>query len=369
MRSRLLAPLLSLLLGVVPSVALGQDSPRSDEAPPIDAGLLRTASLDLLGRPPLQVERERWLGASFSDYLTEVLGGEAFWRSWCEEQLYYFLLIDNFRPADEAVDALVEGLGSGTYSARDALFRTVGSSAFDRRNPGPDTFVSVVMEQLLGRTVQKNPGELEIGKALYDGRPGRFLGETGESQSDVLRIAIQHKDFYRALLSREYERLLHAEPQRRALLGWARRLERNPHAFPALLREWLLSTDYRERLARPRPLSNRTFVRALFVDLAERLPDAAEARRMRNALDGLSDPGPLRSVLARLLLDSGSTTVPAREAIEDPTAWIQELFSRLLGREPSSEELVAFLEVFHDPASRPTTLVYAVVSDPGYQQY
>ncbi len=90
---------------------------------------------------------------------------------------------------------------------------------------------------------------------------------------------------------------------------------------------------------------------------------------MRDALDGLSDPGPLRSILARLLLDSGTAALPARAEIEDPTAWIAELFERLLGRTASAEELRTFVTAFHDPACRPSTVVYALISHPEYHRY
>jgi hypothetical protein len=146
-------------------------------------------------------------------------------------------------------------------------------------------------------------------------------------------------------------------------------LESDPLAFPALVREWMLSADYDRRLGEKTLQPNRLYVRAMYVDLMDRLPEPDEERRMRNALDGLSDPGPLRAVLARLLLDSGRTTVPERGEIRDPTAWIGGLFTRLLGRDASADELKTFVSAFHDPACRPVTVVYAIVSHPEYHTY
>ena len=115
------------------------------------------------------------------------------------------------------------------------------------------------------------------------------------------------------------------------------------------------------------PQPNRIFIRALFVDILGRLPDDDETRRVSNALDGLADSGPLRSLVARLMIDSGKTPIPDKASIEDPAAWINELFERLLGRHPEAGERAVFLEAFEDPACRPTTVVYAIVSHPEYQ--
>ena len=123
----------------------------------LDSGRLRAIFFDLFGRPPLRAERGRWLGRGAGELLDESLGSVAFWENWLEEQLYYFLLIDNFRPASEKVRAVPTDLAHGRIGVRDALHRIVISASFDRRNPGPDTFVTVVMEQLLGSTVQKRP--------------------------------------------------------------------------------------------------------------------------------------------------------------------------------------------------------------------
>lgn len=341
-------------------------------APPayqLDARLLRAAFLDLLGRPPFADERERWSGRGLAELLDEVLGGEAYWDAWVREQLDYFLLIDNFRPETERVVALPSELADGRIDVRDALHRIVLSSSFDQRNPGADTFVTVVMEQLLGIVVQADPRELAIGKALYDGSPGTFLGKRGESQADVVRIAIEDERCTRLVLAREHERLLRATPDRRALVELARDLDRGSTTLPAIVRAWMLSPAWLERLERPRPQPNRMFVRSLHVDLLDRLPDEDEARRMRGALDGLSDPKPLRSVLARLLLDSGRAPLPEKSAITDPTRWIGRLFEHFLGRAATREELREFVRTFEEPDCRPWTVVYALVSCPEYHSY
>jgi hypothetical protein len=370
----LVLSLFSASAAAAPPRAQGDDAPdqeRTQAAPsrPLDAAALRAVHMDLLGRPPYAAERAEWLGKDRAALVGAVLGAEEFWERWTEEQLYYFLLIDNFRPHSDRVLALPADLQARRIGVREAIHRIALSASFDQRNPGPDTFVTVVMEQLLGITVQKEPRELEIGKRLYDGKDGLFLGRKGSSQADVVRIAIEDRGFLTELLRREHRRLLRVEPAGRDLAAWTKRLGEEPLAFAPLVREWLLSADYDRRLGEKIQQPNRLYVRAMVVDLMDRLPEPDEQRRMRNALDGLSDPGPLRAVLARLLLDSGTTAVPRKDTIENPTEWVGGLFQRLLGRPAEAGELKTFVTAFHDPVCRPETVVYALVYHPEYSTY
>ena len=79
-------------------------------------GLLRKLFQDTLGSPPITQERSAWLGKEASELVHSFVGKEEFWRNSLEEQLYYFLLVDNFRPTAESIQALSdqlsrEGLG------------------------------------------------------------------------------------------------------------------------------------------------------------------------------------------------------------------------------------------------------------------
>lgn len=358
------------------------DDPRTDDelrtgAPPqhpLQGRLLRAAFQDLFGRPPLAEERERWGGRGVRELLDAIEAVDspeavAFWNHWFEEQLYYFFLIDNFRPASERVLAAPADLAAGRIGVQDAIHRIALCSAFNGRNPGADTFVTVVMEQLLGITVREDRRELEVGKVLYDGGNGTFLDQRGNSQADVVRIAIEDRRFLRRLVEREYRRIVRGDPSGREISGWARELDKGPLGYLALVREWMLGPAYAARLEAPVVQPNRLFVQSLHVDLLDRVPDVDEARRLREALDGLSDPGPLRAILARLVIDSGEAAIPSKDSINDPTRWVAGLFERWLAREARPEELKAFVTAFHDPASRPETLVYAIVSSPEYHRY
>lgn len=341
---------------------------RRHSAPLLDARRLRAAFFDLDGRPPLAAERELWLGKPLAELLEARLGTEPFWNAWLEEQLYYFLLINNFRPQSERVLELPARLAAGTLDAKDALWRVALSASFDQRNPGADTFVTVVMEQLAGMVVQKNTRELEIGKAAYDGRPGLFLGVQVQSQSDIVAAVIDDSRFAEHFVLREHERLLRAEPDKKAARDWVRRFRKEPSELVAIFGEWFASPAWEERLVNKRPLSNRAWVKALYVDLYDRQPEEEEGRRLRDALDGLSDPRPLRSLLTRLMIDSGDAPLPAEADLEDESGWVRGLFLRLLGREASAEEARTFVHTLRSDDCGPATLVLALMTSAAYQE-
>ena len=335
----------------------------------LDHHMLRTVCLDLLGRPPLPEERAEWLDKDLRDFLKQTTSGLEFWEHWLEEQLYFFLLIDNFRPENEGVKAVPEKLFEGRLNPREAVHRIVLSPSFELRNPGADTFVTVVMEQLAGMRVQKRIRDLEIGKALYDGKPGTFLKHHGDSQADVVKICVESKDFAREFISREYERMVHRAGPKKPLSSWSRSFHKDPAEYRDLVRTWMTSEEYMRRLEEQHPLSNRAFVNALHVDLLGRMPTRAEAEPMREALDGLGDSAPLRSILARLLLDSGRVRVPSKGELSSRRDWAASLFPRFFGREASVTELDAICEALDEPSCQPSTILYALLSHPEYHRF
>ncbi len=335
----------------------------------LDHGMLRSVYFDFLGRPPFQAEIEKWLGKGLRELLEELLGSREHWTAWYEQQLFHFFLIDNFTPKSERVLGLPEALTAGRANVREAIHQICLSSSFELRNPGADTFVTVVLEQLTGMKVQSNVRELEIGKKVYDGGEGLFLGRLGKTQADIVRIAIESKEFCREFIGREYRRIVRAEPSRKMLAKASRAFGKKPKDYTRLLREWALSEEYAQRLQQRVGIPNRLFVKTLFVDLLDRVPTASEEEPLREALDGLSDSGPLRSIVARLLLDSDLVKLPKRSEIEDRGGWIRDLFLRLMGRPCTESEFQAFNEAFADSACRTETVVYAIISHPDYQSY
>jgi hypothetical protein len=137
----------------------------------------------------------------------------------------------------------------------------------------------------------------------------------------------------------------------------------------------------------PRPRSNSQYVRAIYADLIGRTPEVydlvllnggVEAGRFSldeqaivlQALDDVGDPTPMRALLATALVDSSEADVPEKGDVDDAAGFITEQFNKLLGREPNSYELQAFVDEWKsDSKVNPRTIIRALVGSREYQSY
>jgi hypothetical protein len=342
-----------------------------DPAAKASRALVRRCCLDVLQRTPSDAEMRVYLGAPVDAIVPRLLGSQEAMEVWLEEELYYFLLIDNFRPQTPALTALPARLRGGEVGALEAIGEIVRSTSFSLRNPGNDTFVTVVMEQCLGVPVQEQrwARELAAGKKMYDGQRARFLGESGSSQADLVRIALAHELAARHLLDRHHRRLFGAPlPGRETGAALVARMQSERGGFFALLGEWLASADYAAALAQLKLRSDRQFIRSLYMDLLERTPSYEEMRNMRNALLSMADSRPLRAVLAKVILDSRQARLPALEqgAAAD---FVARCFERYLGRAPAQSEATEFTTALQQDGATPALVVRALVGSPEYQHY
>ncbi len=291
------------------------------------------------------------------------------WEAWLDRELYFYLLIDRFRPVSDRVKELPARLASGEATVLDATREIVVSAEFNARNPGNDTFVTVVLEQLAGVVVQKDPGSLSAGKQMYDGKPARLFGELGRNQSDIVRIVLGRKEFAERFVERQYRQVFGKAPAKEDVARDAARFLEAPGSFRGILREWILSDAYRARTAVPRPKGDQVFIRTLFTDVLGREPTFDEFRNSRNAFTALSDPAPIRNVIAQLLLESSGAVVPPKAEIAKPAEWVAGEFRRLLGREPKPAETDAFVATLGEYGCEPRTILLAIVTSPEYQYY
>ena len=173
-----------------------------------DAVYLRRLHHDVVNRPPSPAELGALQGMPLDRVSKQVWRRREAMEEWLEEELYFYLLIDRFRPRTPAIEDLPDRLARGRASARDATAEILLSTGFSLRNPGNDTFVTVVLEQCLGMKVQERKGaaELEAGKQMYDGRTAKLCGQEGSSQSDIVRIALGQDAFRARLLDRHHQR-------------------------------------------------------------------------------------------------------------------------------------------------------------------
>lgn len=362
--------------------ATSVDAPRLDEMVLVRADIASGAAgvsdakrketralyFDLVGRPPLAVEQMMAVGLEQDALAKRLVGSLEFYETWYEDELFFYLLIDNFRPRTPQMQALPARLANGTLDVRSATQEIVISQAFNLRNPGNDTFVSVVLEQLLGIVVQDEPKLLEAGKKMYDGYVATVFGQQGRSQSDFVRIVLEQPAFSRVLLARAYERLTRVAPLKAELDAWAKRFDADPRAFVEIVRAWTASGAYAQASKAARAKTDHMFIRSVFVDLLGRKPTFEEFRNFRTALQALADSRPLRAVLARVMVDSGQVALPAKSGL-DVSAFVAEQFMRYLGRRPDAQEADTFAKVLSDPQAEPKLVLLALLSSQEYQSY
>lgn len=338
-----------------------------------DLAFVRRVCHDTLQRGPRPREVRSLVGMPSDRVVRHLLERPEAYEQWVEEELYFHLLIDRFRPRTRAIEELPARLRNGDADVRRATAEILLSTSFSLRNPGNDTFVTVVLEQCLGMPVQdrRNVRTLEAGKELYDGKATRFLGREGRTQADVVRFAIEDERFARRLLDRHRRRLLgegldamdRAEGD--ALVA---EVHENPSRFFDVLARWMAGDAYRSAVATRRPRSDRQFVRALFVDVFDREPNYEELRNVRNALQSMADAAPLRAVLVKLALGSTEAVIP--EPVPGQEAkFVRSCFERYLGRSPTQEEEARCRGVLAEPGTSPKTLVRALLSSPEYGFY
>jgi hypothetical protein len=134
-----------------------------------------------------------------------------------------------------------------------------------------------------------------------------------------------------------------------------------------------------------RSKTSSQFVRGIYADILGRAPERYdfvvtldgqpgftlpidEESFLVNTLDGMGDPGPLRALIVKGMVESGEVQLPAKSAVADPDAFITDQFRRLLGREPNAYELSAFATQWRsDTAVGPKAIVRAIAGSREYQ--
>ncbi|MGE0142066.1 MAG: hypothetical protein AB7I19_02530 [Planctomycetota bacterium] len=338
-----------------------------------DLTYLRRLAFDALQRPPSRSEIQALLGMPVDRVSRQVWRRQEALEQWLEEELYFHLLIDRFRPRNAAMERLPQRLARGEASARDATAEILLSTGFALRNPGNDTFATVVLEQCLGMTVQDRKSKAELGaaKAMYDGRKARLLGVEGDSQADIVRIVLDRPEFAQTLLDRHHRRLFGARLDSRgkdALAAATAAAGDGLGRFFEVLAQWCSSPEYLAALATRRPRTHYQIVRGLYFDVLGRAPSYDETRNTRNALSSMADPTPMRIVLARILVDSPKAILPGSRADGD-AAFVRAAFEHYLGRPPTSGESARFVNSLQQGGAAERHVARALLASVEYGYY
>jgi len=332
--------------------------------------LLRRLFLDLKWRTPRMDEIRELYDVPHEEIVDRFLADTETWNTWYEQQLFYFLLLDRFRPSRGRVTTIPARLAKNELPVPLALREIVASTYFNDRNPGNDTFCTVVLEQCLGLVVQerRNRKTLDESKEMYDGYEATIFKTKGSSQSDFVRICFAQPEFFEHLLERSWEHL-HGSPMPAARLeADTGRFREDPWAYRAILKEWLTGPAYVGGAGQARTKGEIPYVRGLFMDALSRVPTYEELRNVRNAFLSLADPTPIRLVMGRVLLESPQARMPLSAL--DADKFVKEQFVRLFARPPSTKEFATFSKALKtDPAVTPRVVLWTLISSPEYQTY
>ncbi|GEM_PF-6643896 len=327
---------------------------------------LRRVIVDLLGRAPIEEDFAQAMGEGREETVARLVASRERFAFWYEEELYYFLLLDQHHPASKNLTEIPDRLAAGEEGIWDALHEIVISQYFNARNPGNDTYATVVLEQLMGMTVQKHVDVLERAKKMYDNYKQILFTREGSSQADLVQIIMDHPDTVRFFVKRQYEGLVGAPMDKEALERDAKRLTEDQLAWNDIVKGWLLSPAYETALGAMKKKSDTVFIRALYVDLLGRLPSYQELRSMRNAMQALADPGPLRNVMAKVMVDSDQVSASPSG---DGKAWIGDQYVKYLCREPTEKELAVLGGALSSKKATPKMILHAILSSAEYQYY
>ncbi|MHC4939209.1 MAG: hypothetical protein ACYTHK_09600 [Planctomycetota bacterium] len=339
----------------------------------LDTDRLRTIRrlyMDLQWRTPRLDEIRAAYDLPHAKLVDRMLDDPEVWNAWYEQQLFYFLLLDRFRPKQGRVTTIPERLAKNEIPVPIALREIIASTYFNDRNPGNDTFCTVVLEQCCGLVVQerKNLRTLNESKKMYDGYKAKIFKTKGASQSDFVRICFAQRIFFEHLLRRSWKELHGSEIGKEQLRKDADRFQNDPWAFRAILRDWLTGPAYTGGVRQARTKPEIPYVRGLFVDALGRVPTYEELRNVRNAFLSLADPTPIRLVMGRVLLESPQSRLP--DSALEAERFVKEQFLRLFARPPSARELNTFVQALkNDPDVTPRVVLWTLISSPEYQTY
>jgi hypothetical protein len=334
-------------------------APAQPDAPPTPQ-FVRRAYLDVLGRPPTLAEFNNALKMTRAQLVSRLFSSLEYAQNWYEEQLSYLFLTGQFRPDSEEVTSLPIKLFNKELTQTQALQILIASKSFQDRNPGAANFVMAAFEQLVGAL--PNVQHFQHGvKQMEANKPLELLQQmmSTEELANTARRLWAHRLFRKYLGVYCPEDLLEKI---------ASRFAQFPLAGAATEKEIVLSQEYLNNTHAPRLKTPAMLAQSLYRDLLGRAPSPTEFETARVALLSASDPIPVLSVLADTLLKADDARAPDKNGMNTRN-WVTQQFVQILGRQPTAEELQAFVNALNQSEVTTKTVLQALVSSREYLYY
>ena len=94
-----------------------------------DRRITRSLYLDLWGRTPIEDELQVLCALPYGERVDQMLDDRATWKNWLDEEAFYFLLIDRFRPVSDRLAAVPDKMKAGTLNFQQAHVEFVVSES------------------------------------------------------------------------------------------------------------------------------------------------------------------------------------------------------------------------------------------------
>lgn len=324
--------------------------------------------LDLLQRGPSQAELLYAAGLDRRQLVEFLFDSYEYHDRWYRDQLYFMFLLREFDPRGVPWMAEIPAhLYEGEMNQLEALQALATSQFFHFRNLGPNNYTLAVFEHFLGRL--PNEAENKDSNFMFNGNPTELLSKPGNKQFDVASIVLHNGHAIRHYVKRMYTRYFEGEIDEAELASATQLLMAEPEKVLDIQLQWVLSDRYFAHVPKLRPKSDIQYIRMLYVDLLNREPTQDEFDYVQNALQSFADPIPLRSVIAKILLDSKFVQIPAKPVEDAMPDWIRAQYLRFLSRGPGEAEMDATLTALRAEGVTCKTIWQGILSSQEYQFY
>ena len=143
-------------------------------------------------------------------------------------------------------------------------------------------------------------------------------------------------------------------------------LARARESAVALARSFVTSPAWAGGRADRRRAGDPAFVRALFADLLGRRPTSRELVALSSAAGVIPGSSAGRAAVVDVVLDSGEVPLPLIVDLKDPDGWIADRFLRYVGRAPGAAEVAPFRAALMDPDGGPHVVIRALLTGAEY---